>query len=269
MNYKSLRIEEADDVLTVTLHRPERRNALNPELMEELLHVFEIAGKRPSGVLVLTGSGDAFCAGLDLDRLSATRDHSPAQHQEEAERTAQMFRTLYELPIPTIAAVNGAAIAGGTGLATLCDFTLAVPQAKFGYTEVRIGFIPAVVSSFLILQLGVKQARDLLLSGRTFSAEEAKQMSLVNEIVDPIALLPRAQQLAQSLLQNSPEAVRATKRLLADLQRARLDHELQLSMAASIAARSTDDFREGVAAFLEKRKPDWPSRKKMYLLKNN
>lgn len=269
MTYKTLHIEEADDILTVTLHRPERRNALNPEMMDELLQVFEAAGNRPSGVLILTGSGEAFCAGLDLDHLRASRSHSPAQHHVESERTAQLLRTLYELPLPTIAAVNGAAIAGGTGLATLCDFTLAVPQAIFGYTEVRIGFVPAVVASFLVLQLGVKQARDLLLSGRTFSAEEARQMCLVNEVVDPIALLPRAQKLAQSLLHNSPESLRATKQLLSSMQKDRLDHELQFSIAASIHARSTEDFREGVAAFLEKRKPDWPSRKKIYLLKNN
>ena len=262
MTYQALQIKEIDDVFTVTLHRPDRRNALNPELMDELLSVLEDAGKRTSGILSLTGSGEAFCAGLDIDSLRSSRSNSPAQHQKDAERIARLFRTLYDLPIPTIAAVNGPAIAGGAALATLCDFTLAAPEAKFGYTEVRIGFLPAVVASFLVRQVGEKQARDLLLTGRLFPAEEAKCLGLVHEIVGRTDLLPRAQELAQALLQNSPESLRATKKLLSSMQMDHLDREMQYAIAASTAARATNDFDEGVAAFLEKRKPVWPSRKK-------
>ncbi len=262
MTYTTLRIEEADDILTVTMNRPERRNALNPELMDELLRVFDEAGKRASGVLILIGAGDAFCAGLDLDHLRSLRQKSQTEHEEDATRVVQLFRSLYDLPLPTIAAVNGPAIAGGMGLATLCDFTLSASEAKFGYTEARIGFIPAVVASFLGLQVGDKQARDLLLSGRLIQAAEAQRMGLVHEVLEAAALMPRARELAQSLLQNSPESLRATKRLLSSHVRERLDRELQSAIAWSAEARATGDFREGVAAFLEKRKPDWPSRKK-------
>jgi len=153
--------------------------------------------------------------------------------------------------------VNGAAIAGGTGLATLCDFTLAVPEAKFGYTEVRIGFVPAIVSTFLLRQVGEKIARDLLLTGRLFDADEAKRMGLINEIVTADQLINRARELAASLLENSPASLRYTKRLLSDAARTELDMQIETAVRENAAVRSTADFREGITAFLEKRKPRW------------
>jgi methylglutaconyl-CoA hydratase len=170
---------------------------------------------------------------------------------------AKMFRTIYEFPKPTIAAVNGAALAGGTGLATLCDFTLAVPDAKFGYTEVKIGFIPAIVSSFLLRQLGEKQARDLLLTGRIVDAEDAQRLGLVNEVVEPEKLMQHARDLATQLLQNSPASLSATKRLLSGYAIPRLDAQLKAAVEENAAIRQTDDFREGLSSFLEKRRPNW------------
>jgi methylglutaconyl-CoA hydratase len=168
-----------------------------------------------------------------------------------------MFRALYEFPKVTIAAVNGAAIAGGTGLALLCDFTLAVPEAKFGYTEVRIGFVPAIVSTFLLRQVGEKQARDLLLTGRLFTAEEAARMGLINEIVPAENLMTRARDLAALLMENSTASLRATKKLLNDHARAELDTQIEAAVRENAAIRETADFREGITAFLEKRKPIW------------
>jgi methylglutaconyl-CoA hydratase len=168
-----------------------------------------------------------------------------------------LFRALYEFPKVTIAAVNGAAIAGGTGLALLCDFTLAVPEAKFGYTEVRIGFVPAIVSTFLLRQVGEKQARDLLLTGRLFGADEAARMGLINEIVPPESLMTRARELASLLMQNSPTSLRATKQLLTDQAGGELDVQLDAALRENAAIRNTADFREGISSFLEKRKPTW------------
>jgi methylglutaconyl-CoA hydratase len=169
----------------------------------------------------------------------------------------RLFRSLYEFPKVTIAAVNGAAIAGGTGLALLCDFTLAVPEAKFGYTEVRIGFVPAIVSTFLLRQVGEKQARDLLLTGRIIGADEAARMGLINEIVASENLMVRARELASLLMENSPASLRATKKLLNDHARAELDAQIENAVRENAAIRTTADFREGVASFLEKRKPQW------------
>jgi methylglutaconyl-CoA hydratase len=170
---------------------------------------------------------------------------------------ARLFRTLYEFPKVTIAAVNGAAVAGGCGLATLCDFTLASSEAKFGYTEVRIGFVPAIVSTFLLRQVGEKHARDLLLTGRIIDAEAAFRIGLANEVVAPDKLLERARELAASLLQNSPASLLATKRLLRRYSTAELDDQIATAVDENAHIRTTSDFREGVSSFLEKRNPLW------------
>ncbi|MGC2259153.1 MAG: enoyl-CoA hydratase-related protein, partial [Candidatus Sulfotelmatobacter sp.] len=207
--------------------------------------------------IVVTGAGKAFCSGMDLENLKGLLGRSPEQNVEDSQTMVRLFRSLYEFPKVTIAAVNGAAIAGGTGLALLCDFTLAVPEAKFGYTEVRIGFVPAIVSTFLLRQVGEKQARDLLLTGRIFGADEAARMRLINEIVAPEKLLARARELAALLMENSPASLRATKKLLSDHARAELDTQIETAVRENAAIRSTADFREGIMSFLEKRKPVW------------
>jgi methylglutaconyl-CoA hydratase len=170
---------------------------------------------------------------------------------------AQIFRRLYEFPKPTIAAVNGAAIAGGTGLATMCDFTLAVAEAKFGYTEVRIGFVPAIVSSILVWQVGHKIARELLLTGRIFGAVEGYRLGLINEVIGAGQLMNRAQELAAQLMENSPTSLRLTKKLINGFISAQLDAQIEQAIEENASIRQTADFREGVASFLEKRKPHW------------
>jgi methylglutaconyl-CoA hydratase len=254
---KTLIVNEVDGVRRITLNRPERRNAMTPEMQAELIAAMEEAAASECRVVVFAGAGESFCAGLDLSALQQMNNKSAAEHTADAERIARLFRTLYELPKPTIAVVQGAAIAGGTGLATICDFTLAVPGAKFGYTEVRIGFVPAVVSAFLTLQIGEKQARDLLLTARVFTSEEALKLGLVNEVAERHALEARLLELIGVLKANSPEALAATKRLLAAQNKAWLDAALAAALAANAEARGTHDFREGVASFLEKRKPVW------------
>src|SRR3984885_6930059 len=183
MSYENIQLAYDGGVATITLNRPEKRNAISFELIDDLLRALAEVAKSDAIVLILTGAGKAFCSGMDLDNLKSLLGRSPEQNLQDTETMVQLFRSLYEFPKVTIAAVNGAAIAGGTGLALLCDFTLAVPEAKFGYTEVRIGFVPAIVSTFLLRQVGEKQARDLLLTGRIFGAEEAQRFGLVNEIV--------------------------------------------------------------------------------------
>lgn len=262
MPYQTLYITETEEIVTVTFNRSERRNALTPQMIDELIATLDDLSNRNSGVLILTGRGPAFCAGLDLEHLQALIREAPSQRNIDTERMARLLRSLYDLPLPTIAAVNGHAIAGGMGLATVCDFTLAVPEAKFGYTEARIGFVPAIVSSFLMLQVGEKQARDLLLTARLITAEEAQQMGLVNEVVRESGLMERALRLARQLLKNSPSSMRATKQLLSAHVKAQLDRQLKDAVEMHASVRSTEDFREGISSFLEKRTPEWPSRKR-------
>ena len=255
--YSTILVADQGPIRIITLNRPERRNAMTPEMQSELIAAMEDAASSDCRVIVLAGAGDAFCAGLDLSALQQMNDKSAEDHRTDAERIAKLFRTLYQLPKPTIAAVHGAAIAGGSGLATICDFTLAVPTAKFGYTEARIGFVPAVVSAYLALQVGDKRARDLLVTARLFDATEAHRLGLVTEVVAPEDLETRVHSIAESLLANSPESLAGTKRLLAAQNKAWLDTAITAAIEANARSRETADFREGVAAFLGKRKPIW------------
>jgi methylglutaconyl-CoA hydratase len=257
MNYKTIQLAYDSGVATITLNRPDKRNAISFELIDDLLRALKEVETSDAIVLIVTGAGKAFSSGMDLDNLKALIGRSPEQNVQDSKTMVRMFRSLYEFPKVTIAAVNGPAIAGGTGLALLCDFTLAVPEAKFGYTEVRIGFVPAIVSTFLLRQAGEKHARDLLLTGRIIGAEEAMRMGLINEIVAPETLLARAWELAALLMENSPASLRATKKLLNDHARTELDTRIEAAVRENAAIRTTADFREGVTSFLEKRKPVW------------
>src|SRR5438552_5469683 len=189
--YSTLLLEITGNLATITLNRPEKRNAISTQMMAELQTALDQIEKSHARVAILTGNGKAFCAGMDLDMLAAIAKQSPAANQEDSRRIAKMFRRIWSFPRPLIAAVNGPALAGGCGIATLCDFTLAVPEAQFGYTEVRIGFLPAIVSVFLTRQIGDKRARDLLLTGRKMDAKEAHRLGLVSEIIEPDKLLSR------------------------------------------------------------------------------
>lgn len=257
MSFHTLDVADDSGIATITLNRPEKRNALSLQLVEEILSALDEVEKTDTQVVILTGAGKAFCAGLDLDELKSLIGKSHAENAEDSRRMVRIFRRLYDFPKPTIAAVNGAAIAGGTGLATMCDFTLAVPEAKFGYTEVRIGFVPAIVSSILVWQVGHKIARDLLLSGRIFDAAEAYRFGLVNGVVSAEHLMTRARELASQLMENSPTAVRQTKQLINGFLAKTLDQQIEDAVEQNAGIRQTADFREGVSSFLEKRKPRW------------
>jgi methylglutaconyl-CoA hydratase len=257
MTFNTVTVHQSDGIALLTLNRPDKRNAISYELIEELQQGLELIRNSQSLVLILTGQGKAFCSGMDLENLKSLIGRTKEQSLEDSRTMAHLFRSIHEFPKPTIAAVNGPAIAGGTGIATICDFTLATPESKFGYTEVRIGFVPAIVSTFLVRQVGEKHARDLLLTGRIFSAEEALRLGLVNEIVDPERLLSRAYELARQLIENSPASLRATKELLAQSVNAELDRELEECIKENARVRQTHDFQEGITAFLEKRKPKW------------
>ncbi|MGB7556417.1 MAG: enoyl-CoA hydratase-related protein [Candidatus Korobacteraceae bacterium] len=257
MSYTTLTLDFDGPLAIVTLTRPDKRNAISYELIEELLRALDEVEKSPAQILILTGAGKAFCSGMDLENLRSITGRTDAENLTDSATMARLFRSLYEFPKVTIAAVNGPAIAGGCGLATLCDFTLASSEAKFGYSEVRIGFIPAIVSAFLLRQVGEKHARDLLLTGRIISADEAFRIGLINEIVAPEKLLSRSRDLAASLLSNSPASLLATKSLLKRYASESLDREIAAAVEENARIRRTADFREGVSSFLEKRNPRW------------
>src|ERR1700731_823899 len=209
--HSTLILEFSGEIAKVTLNRPDKRNAINPQMIADLQTSLDTIEKSHSRVVIVTGAGKAFCAGMDLEMLAAIAKQSPAENQEDSRRIAKMLRRLWSFPRPMIAAVNGPAYAGGCGIATLCDFTLASPEAKFGYTEVKIGFLPAIVSVFLTRQIGDKRSRDLLLTGRIIDAKEAKEFGMVSEVVSPERLLDRVQELVAELIAASPSSVTRSK----------------------------------------------------------
>jgi len=257
LEYSTLKFERDGRIAIVTLNRPEKRNAISTPMIEDIFAALNAAQEDSSvRVVILTGAGKAFCSGMDLETLQAIAKQSHDENLADSRRMARMFQLVYGFPKPLITAVNGAAIAGGCGLATLSDFTIAVPEAKFGYTEVRIGFIPALVSVMLRRQVGEKHARDLLLTGRILDAADAFRLGLVNEIVPLEDLMKRAREVAIMYLESSPVSLAMTKRLLMNRDN-RMHEELELATQENARIRGTEDFREGLASFLEKRKPKW------------
>lgn len=257
MSFETLLLETSGTVAKITLNRPDKRNAISAQMISEILGVLDEIEKTRARVVMITGTGKAFCAGMDLEMLQANAQQSPSENQEDSRRIAKLFRRIWSYSKPLIAAVNGHALAGGCGIATLCDFTLAVPEAKFGYTEVKIGFLPAIVSVFLTRQIGEKRSRDLLLTGRLIDAVEAKEFGLVNEIVPAEKLLNRAEELAELLIAASPVSITRAKQLLTSGAAASVDNDLERAILENARIRSSPDFKEGLASFLEKRKPNW------------
>jgi len=257
MGYRTLTFQCDDEIVTIALSVPEKRNAISAQMIADLLGALDQAEGSPARVVILTGAGKAFCAGMDLDELQHMARQTQQKNLEDARRMTKLLYRLYSFPKPVVAAVNGAAIAGGCGLAAVADLILAVPEARFGYTEVRIGFTPALVSVFLRRRISDTHVRDLLLTGRIIDAAEAHRIGLVTEVVPMEGLMERAREVAALLLAASPTAVAQTKKLLISFDRAAIRAELEVAIETNADIRSTPDFREGVSAFLEKRPPKW------------
>jgi methylglutaconyl-CoA hydratase len=241
-------------VPTLTLNRPEKRNALNVELLDQLCAAIAAAGTDASQrVLILRGAGTVFCAGLDLAEAGKP-DFAP----RSAELVQQTLGALATTRLITIARVQGAAIAGGAGLMSVCDFAVAPRDAKFGYPEVRRGLVPALIMTFLRRQLRERDARELLLLGKLFSAEHAHAIGLINRVVaDEAALDAEVSSLVSSLLQGAPDALAETKRMLATLWPSPVATDLERAHAHHLSARNSAEAKEGIAAFNEKRAPNW------------
>jgi methylglutaconyl-CoA hydratase len=251
-------LELRGPVAVLGLNRPEVKNALSPALIDALsASLDELEALLEVRTVVLTGHGDVFCSGADLENLRALRDASSEVIKADVVRLSRLFQRVYTFPKPVIAAVEGAAIAGGAGLATACDLVVIGAGARLGYTEVRLGFVAAMVGVILVRSVGEKHARELLLTGKLIDATEAHRMGLINEIVPDGTACDRAVQLALEIAQSAPTALSATKELLATLPGMGLEESMRYAVNLNAWVRTTDDLKEGVAAFLEKRKPAW------------
>ena len=240
----------------LTLSRADKRNALSRALITDLSAAFRRAtDDQAARCIILTGDGPAFCAGMDLDELQATLTAETDVVWDDALRLAELFDQIYSSPKPTIAAVNGAAIAGGAGLVTVCDLAVSLPEAKFGYPEVRRGLVAAMVLPHLLRHVGERAARWLLLTGELIDAAEARRIGLINEIAQEDQLMATASGWASSLAEGGPKALATTKSLLSRwFHRAIPSAELAKTSAEP---RLTEECREGLAAFFEKRTAPW------------
>lgn len=254
-----VKVSTTDQVQTISLNRPDKRNALNATLVTALKEQLEETASR-DGVrsIVLTGTGSVFSAGADLSSLKAMREAGPLENQQDSRHLAELFRQIYQHPKPVIAKVNGHAVGGGCGLAAVCDVAYAAEGAKLGFTEVRIGFVPAIVMVFLRRKLGETQTRDLLLRGRLVDAETAADLGLVTRAVPAEKLSPAVEDVARELGQEtSGSAVALTKQMLARIPGMGLDEALDYAVQMNAFARGTEDCRAGIDAFLNDEDPPW------------
>ena len=257
VDLEPVQLEQAGPIAILTLNRPEVRNALSPALLQALetrLNALETDSS--VRVIILTGNG-IFSSGADLEHLRALAAASGQANKADSNRLAGTLAQLYTFPKPVIAAVEGAAIAGGAGLATACDLIVAGQSSRFGYTEVRLGFVAAIVSVFLLRCVGEKHARELLLTGRLIPAPEAHRIGLINEIVPDGTARARALEIALEIAQNSSSALAASKEALSVLPGMGLEEGLRYAATLNAWIRTTDDLKEGVAAFLERREANW------------
>ena len=246
-------------IATLTLNRPEKRNALDDAVAHLLhQHLLELATNDACKVLIIEGAGEAFCAGADLAYLQQLQQNDYEDNLKDSTALMAMFRTLYAFPKLTIAKVHGPAFAGGCGLASICDFCFASENAQFAYTEVKIGFIPAIVSVFLTPKIGENNAKRLLLTGDVVSSAQALQMGLITEVISASDLNEYTTNFAQKLVkQTSMEAIAATKQLLNNLPGHSLNDQLSMAAAANAKARSSEDCKKGIQSFLNKEKLTW------------
>jgi methylglutaconyl-CoA hydratase len=245
--------KQTPQITVVTLNRPERRNSLTIELLAELIAaVTTAANDVKQRVLILRGAGAAFCTGLDLkEAADQTKAHATA------EMVAKALVTLAETRLVTIAAVHGAAVAGGAGIMSACDFVVAAQKTKIGYPEVRRGLVAGLVMTFLRRQVGERNMRELVLGGELIDATRAKEIGIVNRVVTANELINEAQKFADSVLQGAPNAITQTKRLIEELWSTSVKEDVDLALTHHMRARESDEAREGIAAFNEKRPANW------------
>lgn len=256
---QALTLAVNDRIARIKLTRPEVRNAFNDEVIQQLKTAFESVGANSDvRAVVLAAEGPAFCAGADLNWMRRMADYTREENIADAGQLAAMLKAIYECPKPTIAAVQGDVFAGGMGLVAACDMAVSVRTATYCLSEVKLGLIPATISPYVIRAMGARAAHRYFLTAERFSAQEAHRIGFVHELVDADALEAKVNELAQALVSASPAAVRACKKLVQDVAQREIDAALIASTVEGIAdIRASDEGREGVASFLQKRKPSW------------
>ena len=259
MTYKFIKYQAPDRIAHITLNRPDKRNAFNGELIAELKNAFSQAEKDENvKVIILNANGKVFSAGADLEYLQQLQKNTYKQNLGDSTQLAKLLKQIYTLKKIVIAQIQGHAIAGGCGLATVCDFSFAVPEAQFGYTEVKIGFIPAIVMIFLLRKIGEAKSKELLLTGKLIDAMTAKDYGLINFVSDAKNIKSDVERFAETLCEEtSAESLKQTKNMISKVQGMSLDESLKFAAEMNAQARSKEDCKKGIASFLNKEKIVW------------
>lgn len=243
----------------LTLNRPDKRNALNSQFVSELKSSFkDLENNSDCKVIVIKANGEAFCAGADLSYLKELQKNSFNENLEDSRHLMEFYKMIYKSSKVVIAQVEGHAIAGGCGLATVCDFSYSVPDAKFGYTEVKIGFIPAIVKVILLRKIGEGKSKELLLTGKLISADKAQEMGLINEVVTSKEIATTVEDFAKKLCETtSGESLKRTKAMIAAVQSMDLDEAFDYAAEQNAHSRESEDCKKGISAFINKEKLSW------------
>lgn len=258
--YRTLQVTSvASDILQVTLNRPELHNAFNEDLISELSDLGnQLSNNSDIRIVILTGNGKSFCAGADLNWMKKTKNFTFEENKDDAINLGMMFHILDELPQAVIGRINGSAIGGGTGLVSICDISVTVQQAKFAFSEVNLGLIPAVISPFVINKINFHNAREFFLTGERFDGNKACSIGLVNYVVKNEAELDqKVKYLVNQIYSSGPSAIKEAKHLIRTIQDKNMESILSSTAQKIASIRVSPEAQEGISAFLEKRKPDW------------
>lgn len=259
MSHECIILSREGRLAGITLHRPEKRNAMNSQMLQELSAALKMLAEDENvAVLMINGSGEHFCAGADISWMKSAGTLTADQNRKDAEVLANLLYQLYEFPKPTIALAHGAVLGGGMGIVSACDIALAATSSNFGFPEVKIGLAPSTISPYVLKAIGARKALYYFLTGTRFDAEEAKRVGLIHQVTEEDALYRTGHALAQTLLQNGPQAQIAIKQLVHDVIQQDITNESSKFTAAHLAdLRVTEEAKEGLLAFLEKRAPSW------------
>lgn len=259
MNSEFVQYNCSNRIGNITLCRSEKRNALNSEFIEQLSRKFTLASKDNNcKIIVLKSEGTVFCAGADLEYLQSLQNNTYDDNVKDSNQLMELFNQIYKCEKLVIAKIQGHAIAGGCGLASVCDFSFASKDAKFGYTEVKIGFVPALVSVFLLNKLGETKAKELLLSGKLIDAKEAESIGLINKSMPSDKLDDFVDKFANEIcVKNSSQSIKVTKDLISKVQNMTIDQGLKIAVKTNALAREHEDFKKGISSFLENKKINW------------
>ena len=258
MSYNTIRYEKKDQVGYITFNRPEIHNAFNSTVIEEMLHLFgELSQDDDLRLVVLTGEGKSFCAGADLNWMRSVIDQSFEENLAESNKLADLFYTIYSFKRPIIGRINGAAIGGGTGFVAVCDIAIAARSAKFSFSEVKIGVVPACIGPYVIKKMGEGKARELFITGERMKADRAFEVGLVNKVVDDDQLDAEVAGLVKFVLSSGPEAVAMAKKLVSEVPGMTPDEFKPYTAEMIASLRISDEGQEGMDAFLSKRRPKW------------